>query len=63
MVPADRLEALRTKANAAKDDWKSLMDSLQRREMALQVKLRRYECIRFYIFYYLFFILLVELAE
>ncbi len=63
MVPADRLEALRTKANAAKDDWKSLMDSLQRRETALQVKLRRYECIGFYIFYYLFFILLVELAE
>uniref|UniRef100_A0A8C1T5H7 Spectrin repeat containing, nuclear envelope 1a n=1 Tax=Cyprinus carpio TaxID=7962 RepID=A0A8C1T5H7_CYPCA len=37
MVPADRMQAIRTKANAAKDDWKSLMDSLQRRETALQV--------------------------
>uniref|UniRef100_A0A8C1YUK6 Spectrin repeat containing, nuclear envelope 1a n=1 Tax=Cyprinus carpio TaxID=7962 RepID=A0A8C1YUK6_CYPCA len=37
VVPADRVEAIRTKANAAKDDWKSLMDSLQRRETALQV--------------------------
>ncbi|XP_043075052.1 nesprin-1 isoform X1 [Puntigrus tetrazona] len=37
VVPADRVEAIRTKANTAKDDWKSLMDSLQRRDMALQV--------------------------
>ncbi|XP_016311636.1 nesprin-1-like isoform X6 [Sinocyclocheilus anshuiensis] len=37
VVPADRVEAIRTKANAAKGDWKSLMDSLQRRETALQV--------------------------
>ncbi|RXN24277.1 nesprin-1-like protein [Labeo rohita] len=37
VMPADRVEAIRTKANAAKDDWKSLMDSLQRRETALQV--------------------------
>lgn len=65
VVPADRLEAIRTKANAAKDDWKSLMDSLQRRETALQVELRRYECTRFYIFsvFVFYFILLVELAE
>ncbi len=43
VVPADRMEAIRTKTNAAKDDWKSLMDSLQRRETALQVELRRDE--------------------
>lgn len=43
MVPADRMQAIRTKANAAKDDWKSLMDSLQRRETALQVELCRNE--------------------
>ncbi|XP_048062412.1 nesprin-1 isoform X1 [Megalobrama amblycephala] len=37
VMAADRVEAIRTKANAAKDDWKSLVDSLQRRETALQV--------------------------
>ncbi|XP_052391485.1 nesprin-1 isoform X1 [Carassius gibelio] len=37
VVPAERVEAIRTKENAAKDDWKSLMDSLERRETALQV--------------------------
>ncbi|XP_067272909.1 nesprin-1 isoform X4 [Pseudorasbora parva] len=37
VMAADRVEAIRTKANTAKDDWKSLVDSLQRRETALQV--------------------------
>lgn len=40
LLAAERVEAIRTKANAAKDDWKSLMDSLQRRETALQVDMR-----------------------
>ncbi|TRY57107.1 hypothetical protein DNTS_023982 [Danionella cerebrum] len=37
VVVTDRREAIRTKANTAKDDWKSLQDSLQRRETALTV--------------------------
>lgn len=39
VVAAERLEAIGAKASAAKDDWRSLMENLQRRETALQVEL------------------------
>lgn len=40
VVSADRVEAVRAKANAAKEDWRSLMDTLKQRETALQVRLQ-----------------------
>lgn len=39
VVAAERVEAIGSKTCAAKDDWRSLMENLQRREMALQVEL------------------------
>ncbi|MCJ8743979.1 hypothetical protein PDJAM_G00100910, partial [Pangasius djambal] len=36
VVSADRVEAVRAKANAAKDDWRNLMDNLKQRETVLQ---------------------------
>lgn len=39
VVAAERVEAIGAKASAAKDDWRSLMENLQRRETALQVEL------------------------
>lgn len=42
VMAADRVEAIRTKANAAKDDWNSLVDSLKRRETALQVEMSEF---------------------
>lgn len=39
VVSADRVEAVRAKANAAKDDWRNLMDNLKQRETVLQVLL------------------------
>lgn len=37
VVAAERVEAIGAKASAAKDDLRSLMENLQRRETALQV--------------------------
>lgn len=37
VVSADRVEAVRSKVNAAKDDWKNLLDNLKQRETVLQV--------------------------
>ncbi|XP_073712130.1 nesprin-1 isoform X2 [Misgurnus anguillicaudatus] len=37
VVAAERVEAIGSKTCAAKDDWRSLMENLQRRETALQV--------------------------
>lgn len=54
VMAADRVEAIRTKANVAKDDWKSLVDSLKRREMALQVEMSDF----FYSFITIFFMYL-----
>ncbi|XP_060722109.1 nesprin-1 isoform X2 [Tachysurus vachellii] len=36
VVSADRVEVVRSKANAAKDDWNNLMDNLKQRETVLQ---------------------------
>ncbi|XP_062858462.1 nesprin-1 isoform X4 [Trichomycterus rosablanca] len=36
VVPADRVETVRAKTNAARDDWSNLMDNLQQRQTVLQ---------------------------
>lgn len=41
VVSADRADVVRVKANAAKDDWRSLMDNLKQRESVLQVLLEQ----------------------
>lgn len=41
VVSADRVEVVRSKANAAKDDWNNLMDNLKQRETVLQVQLEQ----------------------
>lgn len=41
VVSADRVETVRTKANAARDDWRNLMDNLKQRETVLQVLLEQ----------------------
>lgn len=42
VVSADRVEAVKAKANSAGDDWRSLMDNLKQRETLLQVGLRSF---------------------